>query len=84
MKFIVKNYQNEGFTHRHLSDVERIFAVMSAGGVDTDLNTCAYIWDEYSDDYAAGWLGLPDDDQDLFDTVMRKAKSLNHIKGFEV
>lgn len=84
MKFIVRDYKQGNFTHRHLADVERIFSVMSVGGVDTDMETCAYIWDEYSDDCAAGWIGLPDDDQDLFDTIMRKAQMLNHIKGFEV
>lgn len=83
MKFIVKS-KTKDFTHRHLPDVQRIYQVMTAGGVDTDLETCALLWDEYSEDYAAGWLGLPEYDEDLFDTVMCKAKSLSHYKGIEI
>lgn len=84
MKFIVRNNESDTFEHRHMSDVQRIYEVMTSGGVETDLQTCAYIWDSYSDDYAAGWLGLPEEDTDLFNTIMSKAETMNHIKGFEL
>lgn len=54
------------FTHRHLSDVERIHEVYQKNGIPVSLDTSAQIWDTHSDNYAAGWLGLPDDDEELW------------------
>lgn len=72
------------FNHRHLGDVVRIQQVCEQNGYEADLEACAYLWDEYSDRYAAGWLGLPEDDNDLWTEIIFQASRLNYVKGFEV
>lgn len=54
------------FTHRRLSDVERIQEVYQKNGIPISLDKAASIWDTHSDNYAAGWLGLPDHDSELW------------------
>lgn len=72
------------FNHRHLGDVVRIQRVAEQNGYEADLEACAYLWDEYSDRYAAGWLGLPEDDNDLWTLVLYEAGLRRHIKGFDI
>ena len=59
----------ENYQHRHQSDVERLQRVMLAHGYDADLPSAADIWEDYSDSYAAGWLGMPDDDNKLWQII---------------
>lgn len=66
---IRKNRYTDNYQHRHQSDVERLQRVMLQNGYDADLPSAADIWEEYSDDYAAGWLGMPDDDIELWETI---------------
>jgi hypothetical protein len=78
------NYNEENFEHRWIYDVQRIQKVARDNGYEADLDACAYLWDEYSDDYAAGWMGLPENDDDLWEIVINKAEQLSYrIKGFE-
>lgn len=47
-------------------DCKRIQRVMKeAYYLDISLSTAQWIWEDYSYRSAAGWLYLPDDDQDL-------------------
>ena len=66
------------FEHRHLDDVKRIQRVLLAHGYESDLESAADIWDEYSDSMAAGWMFLPPDDLELWwrisEIVERKAE----------
>ena len=62
------------FEHRHMDDVQRIREVMLKRGFDIDLQSCAKFWEERSDMFAAGWLGLPDSDDDLFIELSRIIK----------
>lgn len=57
------------FEHRHIDDVKRIQVVLLKNGYDADLQSCASIWEDYSDSYAAGWLGLPESDDELFTII---------------
>lgn len=60
-------YNNDKtFEHRFLEDVERIQKVLDDNGYDSNLSDCADLWEQYSDESAAGWLSLPDDDTELF------------------
>jgi hypothetical protein len=54
---------------RYPDDVRRIQVVAMARGVLLDENQAESAWDRYSDSMAAGWMGLPDDDNDLWSTV---------------
>jgi len=60
--------QNE-FKHRHQSDVERIQLVLLKNGHMVDLKTAAGIWEEYSDSFAAGWLSVPVDEDELWQEI---------------
>lgn len=49
-----------------LEDCERIQRLMKqAYDLDISLSTAQWIWEDYSDGFAAGWLYLPDKDEDL-------------------
>lgn len=63
------NQPDTPYYHRHIEDVERIQQVCLKNGYAADLEDCAGIWSEYSDSYAAGWLGLDEDDDDLWRTI---------------
>lgn len=63
---------DKNFTHRHLEDVKRMQRVLQANGYHADLDDCARLWDDYSDMYAAGWLGLPSDDDELLNTLINQ------------
>lgn len=71
---IKKIKQNKAYQHRHQSDVERIQQVCMRNGYEADLEDCAGIWDDYSDMYAAGWLGLPDDNDELWQIIEQYVK----------
>lgn len=84
MIFRKKTPLDNNFEHRHISDVFRIQQVCEQNGYEADLQACAYLWDEYSDSYAAGWLGMPESDDDLWSEIISQAMRLNYVKGFDV
>lgn len=55
--------------HRHHNDVERLQRVILHNGYESDYDDAANIWEDYSDSYAAGWLYLPDDDNELWSMI---------------
>ena len=61
--------EKEKFEHRFIEDVERIQQVMVSKGYYCTLKMSASMWDEYSDIYCAGWLGLPESDEELFNIL---------------
>jgi len=63
---IRKIIKNDDYRHRHHSDVERLQRVILINGYEADLRSAAGIWEDYSDDYAAGWLSMPEDDKELW------------------
>lgn len=69
---IQKIEQKEVFEHRWIRDVERIQEVLLYNGYSSTLRDCANLWDDYSEAYAAGWLGLPDDDRELWDILINR------------
>ncbi|AXK43858.1 hypothetical protein [Erythrobacter aureus] len=48
--------------HRH--DIEKIAAVITASGRPTTLDEAYDAWRSYSDSMCAGWMRVPDDDDD--------------------
>ena len=57
------------FTHDYMEDCRRIQKVLLDHGYQADLRDCAEVWGKYSDDFCAGWLHLPDEDEDLFSSI---------------
>lgn len=53
----------------HQSDVMRIKRLLLEKGYDCDFSSAAGIWYEHSDRYAAGWLGLPETDSELWNLI---------------
>ncbi len=50
----------------HRWDCERIVACALSNGYVMTLREAEKAWDEYSESFAAGWMNLPDDDEDLW------------------
>ena len=63
---IVKINDDSTYTHRWLDDVKRIQQVLKDNGYSSLLEDCGKLWDDYSDDHCAGWMGLPEDDEYLW------------------
>ena len=61
------------FTHRHINDVKRIQKVLLDNKYSISLKDAAGLWEEYSEMFAAGWLGLPDSDVRLFEYLKDEA-----------
>lgn len=57
------------YNHRHIEDVFRLCEVLKCHGYSADLEDCEDLWNDYSDMRAAGWLGMPDDDEELWQCV---------------
>lgn len=74
IKKVNKNGGNDNFYHRHLNDVKRIQIVCLQNGYEADLGDCADIWDDYSDMLAAGWMGLPENDEELWNIIKNEVK----------
>lgn len=79
MRFIYQgvSYINKT-TFRFQDDVERIYNLLTSKGVDTDLLTSEYLWIVYSEYYCASWLGLPKNDEELFNILIETAKQIKH------
>lgn len=60
---------DKDFTHRWLEDVERIQKVLLENGYSSPLSDCSGLWNDYSGSMCAGWLGLPEDDKDLWEIL---------------
>jgi len=62
MKAINKNFIN----CRHPEDAERIQKILLNNGYTASPKECERLWEDYSDSMAAGWMGLPEKDEDVF------------------
>ena len=63
---------NRLFKEHHREEAERLRRViLAATGRDITVQGCEVLWMLYSDDYwAAGWMGMPESDEDLMATVL--------------
>lgn len=63
---IYKIKEQEEFKHRYTYDIKFIQEVCKQNGYHCDLEDCANIWEEISDAYAASWLNVPDDFENVW------------------
>lgn len=56
------------------ADVRRIVSVMKKYNIEITPNEAYELWDMYSDDLCAGWIGLPDNDNKIFNIIIKYAK----------
>ena len=58
------------------ADIMRIINVCAKHNVEITPDEAEELWNIYSDDYCAQWLGLPDSDEHLFEIIIEKAKDM--------
>ena len=64
---MIQKIENDSyFEHRWIDDVKRIQKVLLDNDYTSTLKDCANLWDNYSEDMCAGWMCLPEDDEELF------------------
>lgn len=66
--------ENEYEDFSYPEDVKRIVEVLKARSVEITPKEAEELWNAYSDDMCAQWLGLPDNDKELFDIIISQAK----------
>jgi hypothetical protein len=64
-------------SHRWGADVRRIIAICESRGYYISDADAHHAWEEHSDNYAAGWLVLGDDDE-VFDAVMANCEVIEN------
>jgi hypothetical protein len=67
MKKIVTKKDLRRLDYPH--DCQRIVEVLASHGYHCTLEQAQDLWKDYSDHYAAGWLILPESDEDVFYSV---------------
>lgn len=68
------------YGQRHKGDAEIIRNVLvKKGYINAGLNDAIHLWCEYSDSYAAGWLGLPDDEEDIWNCIKDYIRTTHYI-----
>ena len=55
-------------------DVRRIVKIMKKRDIEVTPSEAEEIWDLYSDDLCAQWIGLSDDDDEIFNIIIEYAK----------
>lgn len=71
--YVNSYYLDDDYT---FSDITRIVKVCAKHNIKITEAEAEELWSSYSDDYCAGWLGLPNDDATLFGVIIYKAKEL--------
>ena len=51
-------------------DIDRFVSVLATAGYEVERSDAELAWGSYSEDYAAGWLILPEDDEVLVHMLM--------------
>ena len=52
-----------------VDDCNRIQQVLMEHGYYATIDQCEELWEMYSEEYAAGWLSLPEDSKDIYEYV---------------
>jgi hypothetical protein len=56
-------------TVRYGADCKRIQDVLVERGLEASLSECEELWSAYSDSLCAGWMMLPDSDEEIYDSI---------------
>ena len=70
----LKEYVNLDKNFSFPEDVVRIKKILNDKNIEITLDEAEDIWDEYSDDMCAQWMGLPSDDEKVFEIVIEVAQ----------
>ena len=50
-------------------DLERIQRILKERDYNATYEQCEQLWSAYSESMAAGWMGLPEDDEEVFEHI---------------
>lgn len=65
---------------KDLEDCQLIKKVLrDKGFINAGLVDAMCLWSEYSDSYAAGWLGLPDNDEEIYECIQPYIRTVHNI-----
>jgi hypothetical protein len=56
---------------RYKSDIHRIVEIYLKNGYEISYEDAAHAWEAHSESYAAGWLCLPGEDNEVFNDTKR-------------
>jgi len=63
-------FKNDLIHSFYLEDCQRIQRVLLENGYDASLDQCERAWHSYGEEnYCAGWLVLPKEDQEIFERL---------------
>jgi len=54
---------------KYREDILRIKKILIEKGYNATLTVAEHLWDKYSHSMAAGWMNLPDNDDDVFGCI---------------
>lgn len=74
LKFKPVQDMNDDGTFRWAEDVGRIIGVCYSKGYMISQYDAQAAWEQHSDDYAASWLILPTDNEQLFNIIIEQCK----------
>lgn len=74
-----KEYENITYPE----DVQRIINIMKARNIEVTPSEVDDIWRMYSEDYCAQWLYLPDEDNEIFEIIIKYATRMYGIEEGE-
>jgi hypothetical protein len=56
------------------ADIDRIVKVLADRGIECSRHDAEYLWSEFSESLAAGWMILPTSDDDVFASIAESVK----------
>lgn len=63
-------FKTERDDYRYPWDVAKIQSALAANGIFVPSGDCHAAWEAYSESMCAGWLGLPDTDEEIISCIM--------------
>ena len=60
---------NNHVEYRYPEDVERIVKILAERGYRATNHQANQVWDMYSESMCAGWMILPENDEEVFDCI---------------
>lgn len=63
------NFFRNDIPEEYLEDCKRIQKICSDKNIFISLEDALHLWNTYSEDYAAGWMGMPSDDYYVFQCI---------------
>lgn len=53
----------------YIDDIKRIKRILIEHGYNATLTLAEVLWEKYSESMCAGWMSLPDNDEEVFDCI---------------